>query len=672
MPLKSALCVSARRCRLILRSIIIAALASICGAAMAADPPAERLLHEYLSIALSPDGTRVASVEGDATASGGIPQIRDLVIRRVANGKNSIVNLPCGRVPECWPDSPVWIPDGSRIAFTLRKPGSHSRSIYTVSAEGTELTKLIDFNGTIVHLKYATNARLAMLAIEGATKEVGATQAGAPITADLSSAAREQRIAILEGESLHWISPPDLFVYEYDWQPDGSGFVGTASPGDGDSNWWIAKLYTFLIADSNAKLLYVPANPQQQLANPRVAPDGKHVVFIGGLMSDFGATGGDVYSLPINGGAPTNLTDGMHASATSLGWNCNGQLLVRSLAGADYKILEMGSGSEFVKPRELWSATESLNGGDAGFSIGCGAQLTATVHESFTMPPEIHVGPIGAWQQLTHANDGMSVPARVQSITWKNDGFDLQGWMFLPANASGRLPMMTHVHGGPASAATPRFIGPGLSLTLLKRGYAIFYPNPRGSFGQGERFTLANVRDFGYGDLRDILAGVDAASRAASIDQERLAISGGSYGGYMTMWAVTQTHRFKAAVAGAGISNWQSYYGQNGIDAWMIPYFDHSVYDDPEIYARSSPIVFIKNVKTPTFVYAGERDIECPPAQTREFWHALKTLGVPTDMAIYPDEGHGLRDPANVADLERRTLAWLDQYLNLPAHSIPR
>jgi dipeptidyl aminopeptidase/acylaminoacyl peptidase len=129
------------------------------------------------------------------------------------------------------------------------------------------------------------------------------------------------------------------------------------------------------------------------------------------------------------------------------------------------------------------------------------------------------------------------------------------------------------------------------------------------------------------------------------------------------MWAVTQTDRFKAAVAAAGISNWQSYYGQNGISAWMIPYFGASVYNDPEIYARSSPINFIRNVRTPTLAYVGASDIETPAPQTQEFCHALKELGVPVSMVIYPGEGHHLRDPKNVADAEKRTVAWFDQYL---------
>jgi dipeptidyl aminopeptidase/acylaminoacyl peptidase len=260
-------------------------------------------------------------------------------------------------------------------------------------------------------------------------------------------------------------------------------------------------------------------------------------------------------------------------------------------------------------------------------------------------------------------NAGLTMPLRVQSITWKSEGFDVQGWLLLPKEAQGKMPMVTLVHGGPAAAARPAFSGPGLSQTLLAHGYAIFRPNPRGSYGQGERFAQANVRDLGHGDLRDVLAGIDATEKAAPIDDARLGLSGGSYGGFMTMWAVTQTHRFKGAVAAAGISDWLSYYGENGIDGWLSPYFGPSPYEDPAVYAQSSAINFIRNVRTPTFEYVGELDIECPAPQTQEFWHALKSLGVPTEVMIYPGEGHGLRDPENSADAVKRTVEWFDRYL---------
>jgi dipeptidyl aminopeptidase/acylaminoacyl peptidase len=619
-------------------------------------------VHRYVEVQLSPDGAYVASVEGEVTAGGFYPDVRDLVIRAVKGGPEHRVALPCGRVPQCWPTSPAWTPDGKRLSFALRTPGSHAYSIYTVAGDGSHLRRLLAFSGTLGSLKYAPDGTLALLAVANARKEVGATQAGAAVAGDLDAPPAEQRIAVFAGGSLAWASPPDLFVYEYDWRPGGRGFVGTAAPGDGDNNWWTAKLYTFAPETGAARVLYRPASIRQQLAQPRVSRDGRTVAFIAGLMSDFGSTGGDILSVALDTGTAVNLTTGMQASATALGWGCHGELLAEVLQSGESQVVDLGTAPRVNSVRRLWSGRESLRGEPLA-SLSCSAEFTAQSHESFTTAPEIEVGPIGRWHDVTRLNAGLTMPARVTSITWKNDGFSEQGWLLLPAGASGKVPLVTSVHGGPAAAAQPIFFGPGTQQQMLQRGWALFYPNPRGSFGEGERFTTANVRDLGHGDLRDVLAGIDAVERQAPIDDARLGITGGSYGGFMTMWAVTQTHRFKAAVAQAGVSNWQSYYGENGIDEWMLPYFGASVYEDPAVYARSSPIDYIRNVRTPTFEYVGERDIECPAPQTQEFWHALKSLGVPTSVMIYPGEGHGLREPADVADATARTLAWFQKYL---------
>jgi len=656
-----------RPTRLIVQLALITTLASLTLAAQAAP---ERVVHRYLAVAMSPDGEHVASVEGDASPSGGEPIIRSLIIRTV-DGKNSAtVALPCGAVRECWPGSLAWSADGKALAFALRKPGSHARSVYTVEPDGSHLTDILDFNGTVVDLSYGAGGRLAMLAVEGATKEVGATQAGAPITGDLSGPTPEQRIGILDGGKLHWASPADMFVYEFDWLPDGSGFVGTAASGDGDNNWWVAKLYRFNAGNGASKIIFTPPDSRHQIADPVVSRDGKTVAFISGIMSDFGSTGGDVYEVPTMGGAASDVTPNLHGSVRSLGWSCFGYLREQILVGGKTQIEEHGELETLV-----WDTDDTIHGDQGGVSQACSASgaltsIAVRVHESFTTAPEIEVGGIGPldvgimrWHDLTHVNSGLTMPLTARSISWKSDGADVQGWLLLPLNAKGKLPLITSVHGGPAAAAVPGFSGPGLQREELLKGYAIFLPNPRGSFGQGEAFAAGNVRDLGHGDLRDDLAGIDAVERVAPIDDKRLGITGGSYGGFMTMWAVTQTNRFKAGVAAAGISDWLSYYGENGIDEWMLPYFGTTVYADPDVYARSSPINYIRNVKTPVFEYVGAQDIECPSPQTQEFWHALHDLGVPTSYAIYPGEGHGLRDPAHIADSQARTLAWFDKYL---------
>jgi dipeptidyl aminopeptidase/acylaminoacyl peptidase len=174
--------------------------------------------------------------------------------------------------------------------------------------------------------------------------------------------------------------------------------------------------------------------------------------------------------------------------------------------------------------------------------------------------------------------------------------------------------------------------------------------------------------DMGGGDLRDILTGIDAVEKIAPVDESRLAIFGHSYGGYMTQWAVTQTHRFKAAAASCGSSDWVSDYSLNGIQKWQAPYFNGiTPYDRQDIFDRISPLRFVKQVKTPTLLYGGELDVESPIEWGTEFWRALKALGVPVSLVIYAGEGHKFSNPVNEADASARTIAWFDKYVGAGA-----
>jgi hypothetical protein len=340
----------------VLTTVALAPTAAFC------DPPSsERLVHRYLDVRLSPYAAYVAAIEGDSPPGGHYPDVRDLVIRRIAAKAEARIALPCGRVPQCWPGSLAWKGDGTVLAFTLRTPGRHEYSLYTITREGTDLTKLLEFNGTLTDLKYGHDDALAVLATENARKEVGATEAGAAVAGDLDVPPAEQRIATLEGGALHWASPPDLFVYEYDWRPDGSGFVGTATPGDGDNNWWTAKLYAFASSNAAARVLYTPSDIRQQIAKPRISPNGRTVAFIAGIMSDFGSTGGDVYSISVDGGLAVSVTPGIKASATALGWSCSGTLRAQLLAGDKQQLVDLGSGRAPMTPTVLWSGTDSLD-----------------------------------------------------------------------------------------------------------------------------------------------------------------------------------------------------------------------------------------------------------------------------------------------------------------------
>ena len=640
-------------------------LALLPALAMAAAAPDLGVLHQYAAVTLSADGKEIASVETIRQPYATTEQHGAVVIR--GNDGAVLARLdPCAK---CKYAGVRWSPDGARVAFTASADGV--ATLYGAAPNPTQkgsfaTYKIVELKGLLATPRWSPDGRsIAVLATAGAHKETGAIQAGAREVGEIGSTDDFQRIATVAaaGGELKFVSPDGTFVYEYDWTPDGHGFVATAAQGNGDNNWWVAKLQSFTLEGAAS----VIAAPAMQMNYPRVSPDGRQVAFIGGLMSDFGSVGGDVYVVDAAGGQPKDLTPGYQGSFTSLTWR--GKKLVVGLAvGGEVgtaSVDPVSSVTSAVTEVHLQPASLEAEDGEAEVALDRAGRHVAFMSQSFDYAPRIDYGVLGNTKPITHDNDSLKPAHAARDIHWKSDDFSVQGWLLSPSEvqAGKTYPMIVVVHGGPAGVVMPHFLWDDMTAGWLRNGYFVFEPNPRGSYGQGEAFTRANVRDFGGGDLRDDMAGIDAVKQVAPIDETRLGLYGRSYGGFMTMWIVTHSQRFKVAAAGAGVANWVSYYGQNGIDQWMIPYFGASVYDDPEIYDRLSPIRSIKAAHTPIFLYVGEHDVECPMDQTREFWHGLREYNVPTSLVIYADEGHHLVKPENVADLNHRLVDWFDRYL---------
>ena len=684
-------------------------------------------------VAVSPDGKRVAWLDAG--------EIRVAPLDRFDHSQPVTAATP-GQ--SCTASGFVWSPNSASIAFLsdCADPGEQS-DLFLSHLDGSPALRLSELHGYVDAPAFSPDGKtIAFLYVEGATRPPGALSAEPSPSGVIGEDHIEiQRVAAVSAETSQpasptFITPPNLHVFEFDWSPDSKSLAYIAADPPGENNWWVAKLYTTDVDvcpiringrcpdpslslsktdaqgatstkvpgapgpshlgtrdDTNPSptAIFSPADVSGplhglQIAQPLWSPDGKSIAFIGGLMSDQGVTGGDVWIVPSTGGAPIDLTPNRPASAEWIAWDGNDAIYISEIAGSDSRLVRLhitnnlGAPATFDPPAFSIPGSVGISSYDSTFSASADRSLFVFQSSSFNTPPEIYAvrakespsaHSTGAAQliQLSHFNDSLR-PSWGDSVSlaWKNDNFNIQGWLLLPRDydPSKKYPLLVEVHGGPASSVASRWDGGagGFSATAFSElGYFVLMPNPRGSYGQGEAFTQANRKDFGYGDLRDILAGVDTVLAGYPVDPNRVGIAGWSYGGFMSMFAVTQTHRFRAAVDGAGISDWLSYYGENSIDQWMIPYFGASVYDDPQVYARSSAITFIKQAQTPTLLVVGDRDGECPAPQSFEFWHALRDLHVPTQLVVYSDEGHGFSNPADRRDTLQRAVDWFAQHM---------
>ncbi len=624
--------------------------------------------------AVSPDGKMILWEQGGQDSS-------KIFLAPLTNPSAATTISACSGAAQGIAEQAAWSPDSRQIAFFSNCTPDNSRAIFVAPIQNGRPTKLAGLDGYAHSLMWAPNGKyLSFIYVKGAKGPVNALAPTPPPAGVIGEEkARDQRIATVSahGGPIRQITPAGLYVYEFHWAPDAGKLTYVAAPLPGDDNWWTAKLYTqtpngkpYAILDPGAV-----SGPLHglQIAVPRFSPDGKQIAFIGGLMSDQGVTGGDLYIIPAGGGQPRDVTPGTHLTVSWIHWQnttpTRDTFLVTTIHAGAPSIQRLDLSGDTYHFQPLMTEPESIGNGHLlnGISLSNNGKV-AFIGSSYSSAPEVYAGTLGQpLTAITHVNSNLKpIWGKAKSVQWTNEGFHVQGWLLYPANydPNQHYPLIVYVHGGPAYANMPHWPYAGYGpVPFSALGYFVLMPNPRGSYGEGEHFTQANRRDFGYGDLRDILAGVDTVEKQLPIDNNRVGITGWSYGGFMTMFAITQTHRFHAAVAGAGLSDWKSYYGENSIDQWMIPFFGASVYDDPGVYAKSSAINFIKNAKTPTLVVVGSNDAECPAPQSFEFWHALKTLGVPTQLVVYPGEGHGFYKPADRVNVLERALAWFQHYM---------
>jgi dipeptidyl aminopeptidase/acylaminoacyl peptidase len=628
--------------------------------AKALTPEASLNLRFLSDLQLSPDGARLAFVVTEPPTDQG----RATHIWLYDKHTNAARQFTYSKKSE---NQPRWSPDGKQLAFTSSR--GEEEQIYVMRADGGEATALTKGKRSISKFAWSPNGQqIAFLAPDVKTdaeekKEKDKDDAHVSDKED-----KHARLWLLDvgTQEAKAVTPANWELSEIAWLPSGNTIVAVATDHpESDQN--TNRIFVVKIADGTLTRLAAPRGP---FGGIKVSPDGKTVSFVG--SREDGPQPHDLMLLDITPGgntpggnaAPKNLTGiALDHQVFDHAWTKSGGVALIAADGFRTRF----HGFDAHGALQDSSTMPSLSINPAAFALTEPGMIF--VGQCATQPQELYsLDEKGAPVQLTHINDSWKQYALIKPEIFKYksfDGLEIEAALLKPANYDGKskLPLITLIHGGPTGAWEDTIETWG--QLLAARGYAVFYPNIRGSVGYGQKFVEMNRGDWGGKDFKDVMAGVDDLIAKGVADPEKLAIGGWSYGGYMSEWAITQTTRFKAAVSGAGLSNLISEYGTErgpSYDEW----FYGLPYEKPDGFLNSSPFLYLKNAKTPTLILQGDADSVDPLGQSQELYRGLKRYGVESELVIYPREPHGFHEQKHLLDRLNRIIAWYDTHLQKP------
>lgn len=551
--------------------------------------------------------------------------------------------------------NPRWAPDGKELAF-LSNRDEDQQQIFVMRADGGEGLALTKGKRSVKALEWSPDGKqIAYLAPDAKTEDEEKKEKDKDDAHVVDKDDKRARLWILDvaTKATRALTKPNWEVSELAWAPKGDHIIVKATEHP-ESDQYTDKIYTVQVSDGAAKELSAPRGPFHTL---RISQDGRTISFVG--AREDGPEPHDLMLLPVESRAARNLTGAsLDRPVMAYHWQKDGSVVLVAANGFTNLLLTFAAdGSRHdLSPARL----------PAGGMAVAGAGEIAFVSQIATEPQELWLwDQKGSPQQVSHLNESwkeyaLSKPEPYRYKTF--DGLEIEAVLLKPKGSDGKskLPLIALIHGGPTGRWSDSIETWGQLLTA--RGYAIFYPNIRGSVGYGQKFVEANRGDWGGGDFKDVMAGVEDLVKRGIADPNRLGIGGWSYGGYMAEWAITQTNDFKAAVSGAGMADLISEFGTEDHpagDEWFygVPW------EKPEGFLNSSPFVYLKNAKTPTLVLQGDADTVDPLGQSEELYRGLKRYGVEAEFVRYPREPHGMHEEKHLLDRLNRILAWYDQHL---------
>lgn len=616
---------------------------------------------------VSPDGKRVVYTVNEAVMAADKSEFVTQIWVAATDGSSNY-QMTFG---ERSSSNPRWSPDGSKIAFTSNRKDNRNQ-LFVIRVNGGEAEQITDGKGAVGNFEWSPDGRsIAFTMTDPKTDDEEKNDRGRNDFRFIDENVKLARLYIVslakdaEGKRTpRKLSDLDRHITSFDWSPDGSKIVFSHVKSPVADFWPTADVAIVDVATGKSAPF---AATEAAESDPKYSPDGKWIAMEVSELPVRWAQSNRIHIFPAAGGAPKIMPLSHDGQPNILAWNPDGNGVLFTEA--------KGTGTALYGANIVTGTIQQLDYQDAVISAPHSGKdgWYAFVKQTAAEPPEVFVGRQGVMEarKVSNANaEAAKIPVgRTEVIKWKSkDGREIEGLLHYPNNyqPGTKVPLILNVHGGPAGVFQRSFVGARGSYplaTFMAKGYAILRPNPRGSSGYGTEFRRANIKDWGGGDYEDLMTGVDHVIAMGVADPNRLGVMGWSYGGYMTSMIVTKTNRFKAASAGAPVTNMMSFNGTADIPSFLPDYFEAEFWESPEIYSKHSAMFNIKNAKTPTLIQHGENDLRVPIEQGYQLYNALKRQGVPTRMIVLPRQPHGIQEPKLQIATMQSNLEWFEKYL---------
>ena len=559
--------------------------------------------------------------------------------------------------------SPAWSLDGARLAFISDR--TDKRQIYIINPLGGEADALTSLEEGVSSFAWApdgkaiayTSKEPKSAALKDREKKFGEFQV-------VEQDYRMTHLFVIDvaTRATRTLTSGAFTVGSFAWSPDGKSIAFDHRVNDNPGSSGSADISIVAVADASIRKLVTQEGPD---AHPVWSPDGSRIAFESSMANPaYFYTNSLIATVPASGGAPAALSSSFDEDPSIVGWKQTGLFFSASQRTYSY-LYRLDPNTKSVT--KVSPVDQTVN---SSFSLSKDGQTIASLRADAKAMAEVYVGT----KKLTdlNAQTGNWTTSTLEVVSWKSqDGATIEGVLHKPLafDPARKYPLLVVIHGGPTgvSRAVP-FTSATYPIDVwMAHGVLVLEPNYRGSAGYGEKFRALNVRNLGVGDAWDVISGIDSLIAKGMVDPDKVGTMGWSQGGYISAFLATHdAARFKAISVGAGISDWMTYYVNTDIHPFTRQYLKATPWDDPEIYARTSPITYIKQARTPTLIQHGATDQRVPLPNAFELYQGLLDNHVPAKLIVYQGFGgigHGPSKPKSHRATMQHNLEWFDEYL---------